>query len=173
MGGNLKKLVEKHRDVILTNPRIDLERVRKTKRIDEFDREVQLASWGYPTVGAYYRDASSVSAILAARIPVFAISARDDPIAVDEAIPYDEFRQNPFTVLATTSMGGHLGWFEIGHERWHAKPCVNFLNKMAFEVDLEAIRVPREMEDKASAPSEYPFKMYEPMTRKMRFRYEA
>jgi len=35
-------------------------------------------------------------------------------------------------------MGGHLSWFEIGGHRWHAKPAINFLNKMAFEVDIDA-----------------------------------
>jgi predicted alpha/beta-fold hydrolase len=43
-------------------------------------------------------------------------------IAVYEAIPFQEFKQNPYTVLLTTSLGGHLSWFEIGGGRWHAKP---------------------------------------------------
>ena len=43
-------------------------------------------------------------------------------IAAKEAIPFGEFKQNPYTVLCTTSMGGHLGWFEIGGGRWFAKP---------------------------------------------------
>jgi predicted alpha/beta-fold hydrolase len=30
-------------------------------------------------LGAYYRDASSVDALLAVRIPLFAINAEDDP----------------------------------------------------------------------------------------------
>ncbi len=43
-------------------------------------------------------------------------------IAVKEAIPFEEFRQNPFVVLCTTSLGGHLSWFESGGGRWFAKP---------------------------------------------------
>ena len=43
-------------------------------------REVQAPSFGYPTEGAYYRDASSVDSLLAMKIPVFAISAEDDPV---------------------------------------------------------------------------------------------
>jgi predicted alpha/beta-fold hydrolase len=38
--------------------------------------------WGYPTVGAYYRDASSVDSLLAIRVPFFAINAEDDPVGV-------------------------------------------------------------------------------------------
>lgn len=76
---------------------------------------------------------------MAVKIPLFAIHAEDDPvcepaeimprlyaknpqIAVKEAIPFREFRQNPFAVLCTTSLGGHLSWFESGGGRWFAKP---------------------------------------------------
>ena len=43
-------------------------------------REVQGPCWGYPTEGAYYRDASSTDALLAVRIPLFALHAKDDPV---------------------------------------------------------------------------------------------
>jgi len=84
---------------------------------------------------------------MAIRIPFFAISAADDPvraawnlhlrhvqslrteqIAVDEAVPKEEFKQNPYTVLCSTSLGGHLSWFEIGGGRWHAKPVCPILD---------------------------------------------
>ena len=48
--------------------------------------------------------------------------ANKPQIAVKEAIPLQEFRQNPFVVLCTTSLGGHLSWFESGGGRWFAKP---------------------------------------------------
>lgn len=68
-----------------------------------------------------------------------ALAAKDDPIAVEEAIPYQEFKRNPCAVLCTTSLGGHLSWFELGGGRWHAKPVSNFLNAMAFDIDLDSI----------------------------------
>lgn len=100
---------------------------------------VQLPMWGYPTRGAYYRDASSVDAVLAVRVPLFAINAEDDPvsrlstalrsltnedmkISHYEALPFEEFQNNPYTVLCTTSCGGHIGWFESGEQRWFTKP---------------------------------------------------
>jgi hypothetical protein len=43
-------------------------------------------------------------------------------IATKEALPLQEFAQNPFAVLCTTALGGHLSWFESGGERWFAKP---------------------------------------------------
>ena len=44
-------------------------------------RALQCASWGYPTEGAYYRDASSVDSLLAIKIPFFAVQAEDDPVS--------------------------------------------------------------------------------------------
>jgi uncharacterized protein len=43
-------------------------------------------------------------------------------IAAKEALPLQEFALNPFAVLCTTALGGHLSWFESGGGRWFAKP---------------------------------------------------
>ena len=147
----------RHIDEISRNPRVDVEEVRSIKYLHEFDRYVipsivlidrgsdldscralQGPTWGYPTEGAYYRDASSVDSLLAVRVPLLGINAEDDPvrqllqgsggvktersqISVKEAIPFLEFTRNPYTVLCTTSLGGHLSWFETGGGRWFAR----------------------------------------------------
>ncbi|KAK4032731.1 Alpha/Beta hydrolase protein [Parachaetomium inaequale] len=139
MGTNMKKLINTHKDAVLQHTNLNYDRIQNVTYLHEFDREVQTVTWGYPTENAYYRDASSSDAVLAIRIPFLAISALDDPIAVYDAIPFQEFTQNPYTVLVTTSLGGHLSWFEIGGGRWHARPICNFLNHMATEINLDAI----------------------------------
>lgn len=48
--------------------------------------------------------------------------ANGSQIAVDEAVPYEEIKQNPYVVMCSTSTGGHLSWFEIGGTRWFSKP---------------------------------------------------
>ncbi|KAF2232094.1 AB-hydrolase YheT [Viridothelium virens] len=140
MGTSMRNLVEQHVEQVSKNPRIDMDRVRKAKYLYEFDREVQGPTWGYPTEGAYYRDASSADAVMAVKIPLFAIHAKDDPIAVDEACPYEEIKANPHVVLCATDLGGHLSWFQSSGERWFVKPAVNFFNKMARDIDLEESR---------------------------------
>jgi predicted alpha/beta-fold hydrolase len=80
MGGNLKRLIERHHDQVSKNPKLNFEEIRKVKYLHEFDRLVQGPTWGYPTEGAYYRDASSVDSLLAAKIPLYAINAKDDPV---------------------------------------------------------------------------------------------
>ena len=163
----MKALFERHVDQISKNPRIDVQRVRNITYLYEFDRTVQGPTWGYPTEGAYYRDASSCDAVLAIRIPYLAINAEDDPIAVHEAIPFEEFKQNPMTILLTTSLGGHLSWFETDGGRWFTKPVFNFLTRMANEVDLVKLKgedhvVPTSPDTRGQAPGEFV-----PMRRKL------
>ena len=139
MGKSMKALFETHAEQISTNPKIDVAAVRKIKYLHDFDREVQGKTWGYPTEGAYYRDAASTDPLLAVRIPFLAIHARDDPIAADEALPRHEIEQTPYGVLCTTSLGGHLSWYELGGGRWFSKASTAFFQKMAREVDFEKI----------------------------------
>lgn len=75
----MKRLIELHHDQVSKNSELDWEKIRNVKYLHEFDREVQGPTWGYPTEGAYYRDASSTDALLAVKIPLFAINAADDP----------------------------------------------------------------------------------------------
>lgn len=87
LGSNLKKVFALHQEQMLKNPHLDFEKIRQVKYLPEFDREVQGPTWGYPTEGAYYRDSSSVDALLAAKIPIFAINASDDPV-IRSILPY-------------------------------------------------------------------------------------
>ncbi|RFU28928.1 hypothetical protein B7463_g7425, partial [Scytalidium lignicola] len=137
MGSSTRRLFEQHAKELSTNPRVNPEAVRKVVYQHEFDRVLQCSTWGYPTEGAYYRDASCIDSILSIKIPFFALHAEDDPIATRDAIPFQEFTQTPYGVLLTTSWGGHLGWYEHNGDRWFVKPVYNFLNQMAKEIDLQ------------------------------------
>ncbi|KAI1391211.1 AB-hydrolase YheT [Hypoxylon trugodes] len=139
LGDAMKALASRHKDELDKYTNIDTDNLLNLKYLYEFDRAYQCATWGYPTEEAYYRDASSSDSLLAVRIPFLAINALDDPIASSMALPEAEARHNPWVVLCTTSLGGHLGWFEPNGGRWHGKPISNFLNHMAFEVDLDSI----------------------------------
>lgn len=85
MGQNLVGLYNQHKDQILQNKDIDREAVENCRYLYEFDRHVQCPTWGYPTEGAYYRDAQSVDAVVAIRIPFLGINAEDDPVSQDSS----------------------------------------------------------------------------------------
>ncbi|KAE8144971.1 Alpha/Beta hydrolase protein [Aspergillus avenaceus] len=174
MGSSMKQLFEHHVEEVSQNPRIDIEAVRNITYLHEFDRAVQCASWGYPTEGAYYRDASSVDSLLAIKIPFFTVQAEDDPIATVKALPFQEMTQTPYGVMMTTSWGGHLGWFEFGGDRWFVKPVTNFLNLMAKEVDLgtpfvveDPKKTPGHIANHISKPDTAPKPDFSPMRRKL------
>ncbi|KAI1339059.1 carboxylesterase-like protein [Xylariaceae sp. FL0016] len=139
LGNSLRRLASNHKEEIEKYTNVDMSDLFKVTYLYEFDRTYQCPTWGYPTEDAYYRDASSVDSLLNVRIPFLGLNSVDDPIATHLALPYAEARHNPYTVLCTTSLGGHLGWFEMGGGRWHAKPVCNFLNHMAFKIDLDGI----------------------------------
>jgi hypothetical protein len=108
-------------------------------------------------------------------------------IAVNEALPRNEVKQTPYGVLCTTSLGGHLSWFELGGGRWFAKAVSTpdplhrlwsrlcsvkttaFLQKMACEMDLE--KMPNSdgtFEGETVGRKREPLKpVFEPMRRKL------
>ncbi|QPG96850.1 hypothetical protein C2857_005371 [Epichloe festucae Fl1] len=140
MGTAMKSLIETHEEALKKHSSLDPPSIKSViTYLHEFDREVQCPTWGYPTETAYYRDASSTDAVLNIRIPFVALQATDDPIAVKQALPYEEFKLNPNTVMITTSLGGHLCWFESGGSRWYPKPVCNFLNHLARKVDMDSL----------------------------------
>lgn len=164
MGTAMRSLVADHREELAEHTNLDLETVGKVTYLYEFDTEVQCALWGYPTVSAYYRDASSTDAVLNIKIPFIALQATDDPIAVKEGLPWDEMQQNPNTVMITSSLGGHLCWFQTGGTRWHTGPICNFLNYMAFETDLESVQPEKQANGHAKDA-----RVYSPMSRRMHY----
>lgn len=173
MTNNLKRVFSRHIEEISEgNPRLDIERIKSTRYLHEFDRELQGPTWGYPTEGAYYRDASSTESLMAVRVPYFAIHAEDDPVAPQSAQPLEEVKQNPFTVLLSTSMGGHLSWFESDGSRWFVKPVVNFLRRMAEEVDLEALASKNRAEVVQNSVRRVGAAKYDPMQRKLQLPFE-
>ncbi|KAK3696310.1 hypothetical protein LTR37_018046 [Vermiconidia calcicola] len=163
MGTSMLKLYNTHASQI---PHLSSAKVNSITYLHEFDREVQCATWGYPTEGAYYRDASSCDSVLGIRVPTLCLHAKDDPIASDEGVPYGEIKQNPYVVMCATGGGGHLSWFEWGGGRWFTKPTVAFLNAMAKDVAFEKIEMPEVVDAEGKAVHKTPF-VFEPMRRKL------
>lgn len=130
LGSSLKALFLKHVSQLSVNRAINIDQVRRARYLHEFDKAVQLEMWGYSTVGSYYRGTSSVDSLRDIRIPYFAICSEDDPIAVIDAVPKDEFEVSEYAVLCATEKGGHIGWFEVGGQRWIVRVIIAFLQEM-------------------------------------------
>ncbi|KAF3331968.1 embryogenesis-associated protein EMB8 [Carex littledalei] len=88
------------------------EGIIKSRSVRDFDNHATRIVAKYETVDTYYRRCSSVSYVANVSVPLLCISAIDDPVCTSEAIPWDECRANKKIVLATTTHGGHLGFFQ-------------------------------------------------------------
>ena len=89
-------------------------------------------------------------------------------ISSAEAIPYEEFKKNPYTVLCTTNWGGHLSWFQFGGGRWFATAIAAFLTKMQDDVDLSATPAGGEHgEANGSAESSKKYPIFDPSNRRL------
>ena len=102
----------------------------KAKNTKEFDEAITLPIHGYKTVREYYDSISCVHVLHNIQVPVFCLSCKDDPICIEECIPYDEIKNNPNIVLAVTRTGGHVGWYTgiRNPQRWYPIPVCEVLN---------------------------------------------
>ncbi|ODQ68058.1 AB-hydrolase YheT [Nadsonia fulvescens var. elongata DSM 6958] len=135
MASNLKKLVKNHLKVLEQRPDFDSSKLGQCKTILDFDTNFTATLFGFDTAMDYYRHGSSVNRLMNNHTPSLILHALDDPIAPKTSLPYTEVQKNPYTYMVTSSLGGHLGWFEKGGQRWFTKPIADFFKAMNDNVD--------------------------------------
>lgn len=82
----------------------------------------------FPSVEHYYREASCTHRLKDVKIPLFFLSALDDPIMGSKVIPIDKCHEN--ILIGVTKTGGHLGYFEgmlLPSKQWFPEPTFEFL----------------------------------------------
>ncbi|PKA58360.1 Embryogenesis-associated protein EMB8 [Apostasia shenzhenica] len=103
--------------------------IRESRSVRDFDHHATRHVGKFETVDTYYRRCSSVSYLGNVCVPLLCISALDDPVCTKEAIPWDECRANRNVVLAATTHGGHLAYFEgiSASSLWWVRAADEFL----------------------------------------------
>lgn len=110
----------------------------KLQKLRDFDDAFTSKLFGFNCALEYYRHASPDQRLLNVRVPTIIVSSQDDPIIGSKALPYSEVKLNPYTYLAVTSIGGHLGWFNFLHKRWYPEPLAKLFTEMA-QWDIEKL----------------------------------
>ena len=114
MAKNMRALFAPHEHLFQGLPNYDNALVASAKTVRDFDEAVTRVTFGFDSVDAYYYDASSSRLSVGnVRVPLLVVQAKDDPIAVTDAVPRDviEGKTTPGpVVLVETESGGHLGW---------------------------------------------------------------
>ncbi|OWZ08958.1 Serine protease [Phytophthora megakarya] len=120
-------------------PGLDLEAVRASRTVREFDDTLTSVLFNYKNADHFYEDASSDKKLRAVKIPLLCINAEDDPISVCTALPSRALVEScPSVILCVTKSGGHLAYYESSfHDEengttkkmpsmWSAKPIAEF-----------------------------------------------
>lgn len=133
---NLLKLLDQHHgghlkfDEIVSEYKKNPESF-KLQKLRDFDDAFTSKLFGFNCALEYYRHASPDQRLLNVRVPTIIVSSKDDPIVGSKALPYSEVKLNPYTYLAVTSVGGHLGWFTFLHNRWYPEPISKLFAEIA------------------------------------------
>ncbi|EPZ36354.1 alpha/beta-hydrolase [Rozella allomycis CSF55] len=101
----------RHKEVFQKSE-LKIENVLHCERLSEYDGNVTVNMFSYPSVNEYYKKASAKSYIPKIKVPTLLLCALDDPLLNADTISFVEVLQNPNTVLVTTKRGGHLGWLQ-------------------------------------------------------------
>ncbi|KAM3839895.1 phospholipase ABHD3 [Vipera latastei] len=106
----LKSSVTRHRQVF--DKLFNMNLLMKAKTIREFDKQFTIVMFGYPSIEAYYEDASPCHKLKKIGIPVLCLNSLDDAFSPNHAIPVEIAKQNTNIALILTSYGGHIGFLE-------------------------------------------------------------
>ncbi|WEJ95237.1 hypothetical protein PSN45_002750 [Yamadazyma tenuis] len=97
----------------------------------DFDDNFTCKLFGFNTSFEYYRHASPVQRLFKIRVPTVIVSSKDDPVCGVRSLPVEEATLNPYVTMVTTSVGGHLGWFDYSNNRWYAEPVARMMKALS------------------------------------------
>ncbi|CCF56616.1 hypothetical protein KAFR_0B03200 [Kazachstania africana CBS 2517] len=144
MANNLCKLAVRHsyalKDCPLWEDKFQ-QKIKAVRTIKQFDDTFTGPMFGYKDAFEYYGNASSFKRIEGIRTPFLAINAIDDPVVGGQELPDAEFRENPYTLMLKTNIGGHIAWLKNKNGmRWYADPICKFLRAFHTEITLKKMK---------------------------------
>lgn len=88
----------------------NLENLRETRTIREFDQRFTSVYGGFKNVDDYYRRSSALPLIEKIRVPALVVHAQDDPFVPFESFENRALNDNPWIILLAPARGGHVGF---------------------------------------------------------------
>jgi uncharacterized protein len=127
----LKSLKRKALAKLATHPGhgLDTERVRRARKLQDFDDAFTGPSNGYQGALDYYQRCSSGPRLKEVRRPTLLLNAEDDPMIPAASLPEVDAR-NDFLTVQRTVRGGHVGFLEgslVAPRFWAERHAVRFL----------------------------------------------
>ena len=91
--------------------KIDLKKLKKIKRLFDFDDQFTAPLHGFKNAKEYYNINHAKQFLKNLSIPTLIIQAKDDPFLSDSCYPVEIAASNPFIHLLMPEYGGHLGFY--------------------------------------------------------------
>jgi len=105
---NLLGKVEAKREMLAE--RVDLERLRRSRTLTQFDEAATAPLHGFEDAADYYRRSSSGQYLAEIRVPTLILHAEDDPFLPPSSIPRGAAAGNPHVTTGIVKRGGHVGF---------------------------------------------------------------
>jgi len=136
VAANACAFVKRHMNQYESLEYLDFERIFQSRRIDEFDTHATIKMFEYPSLSAYYEDASCSRVMNSIRTPLLCINALDDPFVDPAALPLIFASASSSVIFLTTQRGGHVAWIEEEsrvlscHQSWVDKVAILFFQRL-------------------------------------------
>lgn len=126
MAGGLQRLFKRHADLLLAEKenKVNKQSVLDARSLRDFDERFTAKVFGFESALAYYKAASSGTKLQDVKTNLLIMNAKDDVMALDPVLPYDQVSKNENLCMITTEHGGHIGWYGSGEDRWFSKVIV-------------------------------------------------
>jgi predicted alpha/beta-fold hydrolase len=132
---------------------ITMEDVENAHTVIDIDTDLVCKYHGYSSVHEYYEDNSAsglgdtkgINRLMGTKVPLLAVHAIDDPIALYEVTLHNEISNTDNVMLLSTKHGGHIGWptgWFPSKNRW------NFMIDIAMDYASEIIEINSCQEEK-------------------------
>lgn len=125
---SLKRKTEARSELVAEH--CDLDAVRASRTLLEFDDAATAPLHGFADAVDYYTRSSSARFLPGIRVPTLVLHARDDPFLPEACIPVETIASNPYLVGGIVDRGGHAGFITgaPGHGRfWADQEAARFL----------------------------------------------
>lgn len=102
--------------------------VLKAWSLKEFDFKVYCKIYGIETFEAFWERNDPMRDVDDIAVPVLCINSLDDPVSVQEDIPFELFQFYPNLLLVTVTRGGHCAFHEnVKGDSWANNIAINYI----------------------------------------------
>lgn len=112
------------------NITLDWKKLHASKCMKEFESELIVPLYGYKNLTDYYEKSSSYKWFTHIQVPLFSLSALDDPLIVEEATHYYPMQaaiNNHHITAMITKRGGHVAWVDKWGHSWAVDRVAEFI----------------------------------------------